>query len=48
MVLEKVKERDRRLWYAEECSKNGWLKAIHVHKIIKNNLIKYVKEILNK
>lgn len=33
ILLEKVKDRDKRIWYAEECLKNGWSKAVLVHQI---------------
>ena len=33
ILLEKVKDRDKRLWYAEECLKNGWSKTILIHQI---------------
>lgn len=33
MLLEKVKDRDMRLWYAEECLKNGWSKSMLMHQI---------------
>lgn len=33
ILLEKVKEIDKRIWYAEECLKNGWSKAVLVHQI---------------
>ena len=31
ILIEKVKDRDKRLWYAEECLKNGWSKNVLVH-----------------
>lgn len=33
VLLEKVKERKIRLWYAEACIKNGWSKIVLTHKI---------------
>lgn len=33
ILLEKVKDRDKRLWYAGECLKNGWSKNVLVHQI---------------
>ena len=32
-LLEKVKDLDKRLWYAEECLKNGWSKSVLIHQI---------------
>lgn len=28
LLVEKVKDRDERLWYAKECLKNGWSKSV--------------------
>ena len=33
ILIEKVKDIDKRLWYAEECFKNGWSKIVLVHQI---------------
>jgi predicted nuclease of restriction endonuclease-like (RecB) superfamily len=33
ILLEKVKEYNKRLWYAEKCLDNGWSKIILVHQI---------------
>lgn len=33
ILLEKIKERSKRIWYAEECLKNGWSKTILIHQI---------------
>ena len=33
ILLEKVKDRNERIWYAEECLKNGWSKTVLVHQI---------------
>ena len=33
ILLEKIKDRNKRLWYAEECLKNGWSKNVLVHQI---------------
>lgn len=33
ILLEKIKDIDKRLWYAEECIKNGWSKIILIHQI---------------
>lgn len=33
LLLEKVKDANKRLWYAEECVKNGWSKVVLVHQI---------------
>ncbi len=33
ILLEKIKDRDKRLWYANECLKNGWSKSILIHQI---------------
>lgn len=33
ILIEKIKNRDKRLWYAEECLINGWSKSILVHQI---------------
>ena len=32
LLLEKVKDRDKRIWYAEECLKNGWSKTVLIHQ----------------
>ena len=31
--MEKIKDREKRLWYANECFKNGWSKAMLIHQI---------------
>ena len=33
ILLEKIKDRDKRLWYASECLKNGWSKTVLLHQI---------------
>lgn len=33
ILLEKIKDIDKRLWYAEECIKNGWSKTVLIHQI---------------
>ena len=33
ILLEKIKDRNKRLWYANECLKNGWSKAVLIHQI---------------
>ena len=33
ILLEKVKDINKRLWYAEECLKNGWSKTVLIHQI---------------
>ena len=33
ILIEKVKDIDKRLWYAEECLDNGWSKIVLVHQI---------------
>ena len=33
ILLEKIKNIDKRLWYAEECLKNGWSKTVLIHQI---------------
>ena len=33
LLLEKIKDKDKRLWYAEECLRNGWSKSILIHQI---------------
>ena len=33
ILIEKVKDMDKRLWYAEECLDNGWSKIVLVHQI---------------
>lgn len=33
ILLEKIKDIDKRLWYAEECLNNGWSKIVLVHQI---------------
>lgn len=33
ILLEKIKDIDKRLWYAEECIKNGWSKIVLIHQI---------------
>lgn len=33
ILLEKVKNNEERMWYAEECLKNGWSKAVLIHQI---------------
>lgn len=33
VLIEKVKNKDKRLWYAEECLKNGWSKSVLLHQI---------------
>ena len=33
ILLEKIKDRNKRLWYAEECIKNGWSKSVLIHQI---------------
>ena len=33
ILLEKVKDIEKRIWYAEECLKNGWSKNVLVHQI---------------
>lgn len=33
LLLEKDKDRNKRLWYAEECLKNGWSKIVLLHQI---------------
>lgn len=32
-LIEKVKEREKRLWYAQETVKNGWSRNVLVHWI---------------
>lgn len=33
ILLEKIKDRDKRIWYADECLKNGWSKSVLIHQI---------------
>lgn len=33
ILLEKIKDRDKGLWYSEKCLKNGWSKNVLVHQI---------------
>jgi len=33
ILVEKIKNNDERIWYAEECTKNGWSKTILMHQI---------------
>ena len=33
ILLEKIKDTNERMWYAEECLKNGWSKTILIHQI---------------
>ena len=33
ILIEKIKEIEKRLWYANECLKNGWSKIILIHQI---------------
>ena len=33
ILLEKIKDKNIRIWYAEECLKNGWSKTILIHQI---------------
>lgn len=33
ILLEKIKDKNKRLWYAEECLKNGWSKVVLSHQI---------------
>ena len=33
ILLDKIKDRTKRHWYAEECLKNGWSKTILLHQI---------------
>lgn len=33
ILLEKIKDKNKRLWYATECIKNGWSKSILIHQI---------------
>ena len=33
ILLEKIKDRNKRLWYANECLKNGWAKSVLLHQI---------------
>ena len=33
ILLEKIKDIDKRMWYAEECIKNGWSKTILIHQV---------------
>lgn len=33
ILLEKIKNNEERLWYAEECLKNGWSKTVLLHQI---------------
>ena len=33
ILIEKIKDRNKRLWYADECLKNGWSKAVLIHQI---------------
>ena len=33
ILIEKIKNKDERLWYAEECLKNGWSKIVLLHQI---------------
>lgn len=33
ILLEKIKDRNKRLWYANECLKNGWSKTVLIHQI---------------
>lgn len=33
ILLEKIKDENKRLWYASECLKNGWSKTLLVHQI---------------
>lgn len=33
ILLEKIKDDNKRIWYAEECLKNGWSKTILIHQI---------------
>ena len=42
-LIEKVKSIDERIWYAEECLKNGWVHSVLVHQI-ESNLYQRQKE----
>ena len=33
VLIEKIKDLDKRLWYADECLKNGWTKSLLIHQI---------------
>lgn len=33
ILIEKIKEIDKRLWYAEKCMENGWSKTFLIHQI---------------
>ena len=33
LLIEKIKDRNKRLWYASECLKNGWSKTVLMHQI---------------
>lgn len=33
ILIEKIKDKEKRIWYAAECSKNGWSKVMLVHQI---------------
>lgn len=33
VLLDKVQDADKRLWYAENCQKNGWSRNVLVHQI---------------
>ena len=32
-LMEKVKDREKRVWYAKKCLENGWSKAVLIHQI---------------
>ena len=32
-LIEKLKDRDKRLWYAEKCYENGWSQIVLIHQI---------------
>ena len=33
ILLEKIKDFDKRMWYAEKCFENGWSKTVLIHQI---------------
>ena len=35
-LIEKVKDFDKRIWYAEECLENGWSQTVLIHQIDSN------------